>query len=338
MRHHPPHSLTGRAEVFGRQAEYCDGRSPLYARLCRGCAGEPLVDAVAPEPSWDAPLRLLGAAHFLVLSGEAPELALAYAEGSDAWPAFRALLAERTDELAHLVREHGVQTNEVQRCFGLLPAFLSLGDGQPLDLVELGPSAGLNLLWDRYRYRYAAGSWGPDDGELVLSGGEDPGPPLALLERKPVVRRRLGIDLNPVDVTTDEGARLLQAFVWADQHVRLDRLRRAIEVLRGEPPELVQGDYVELLPEILERRDPAALTVVFQTASTMYLPAGRRERLDEEIRAAGERGPLAWLTTAAPAESWERGGYGLELQRWPDGERRLVGHFDFHGDWVSWTG
>ena len=67
------------------------------------------------------------------------------------------------------------------------------------------------------------------------------------------VARRRGIDLNPVDATTDHGARLLQAFVWADQAERLERLRRAIEEVRADPPELMRGDYVESLPALLAR-------------------------------------------------------------------------------------
>ena len=35
-----------------------------------------------------------------------------------------------------------------------------------LDLVELGPSAGLNLLWDRYAYAYRAGRWGSSELQL----------------------------------------------------------------------------------------------------------------------------------------------------------------------------
>jgi hypothetical protein len=45
-----------------------------------------------------------------------------------------------------------VQQNEVRRCTLLLPAFaLAAGTVRsPLALVEVGASAGLNLLFDRY--------------------------------------------------------------------------------------------------------------------------------------------------------------------------------------------
>ncbi len=257
--------------------------------------------------------------------------------GRASWDDVPAALEQHRDWLARFVAEQNVQTNEVQRCFGLLPGFLALGDDRPLDVIELGPSAGLNLCWHRYRYRYEARPWGPEDARLELTGSERPGPPAELLATTPQVRRRVGIDLRPVDVTTDEGARLLECFVWADQTARLERLRRAIEALREDPPELVTGDYVELLPELLAARDPAALTVVFQIASTPYVPEEGRRRIYAALASAGRDGSLAFLNATRPDEGWRGDGYGLELQAWP-GRRRYVAHLDFHGEWIAWRG
>jgi hypothetical protein len=224
-----------------------------------------------------------------------------------------------------------VQTNEVQRSWGILPGFLSLADGRPFDLLELGPSAGLNLVWDRYRYRYATGTWG--DSMLELTGDDRVPPPAVLLGRRVEVVRRRGIDLNPIDATTEHGARVLQSFVWADQTVRLDRLRRAIDVLRDDPPSLVRGDYVQDLPALLADRLPGTQLVVFQTASTMYVGADGLRRLAAVLDEAAAAEPFAFLGTGpSPADN----GYGLELQRLPGGERSRVAVFDFHGEWLEW--
>ena len=174
--------------------------------------------------------------------------------GEASWDDIDGALDRKAEFLARWTAEQDVQTNEVQRAWALLPAFLSVADGRPFDLLELGPSAGLNLLWDRYSYRYSTGAWG--DGPFELAGDDRLPPPASLLERAVSVARRRGIDLNPVDVTTDDGSRLLQAFVWPDQPGRLDRLRRAIDVVRHDPPELQRGDYVEALPELLARPSP----------------------------------------------------------------------------------
>jgi hypothetical protein len=305
----------------------------VYARLARRCATEPLVDELVDELSWDVPLRLFGGVHYLELAGIEP-----YALSGE-WDDFRSALVARRHFLARFVREQAVQTNEVQRCFALLPAFLELArehGAETLDLVELGPSAGLNLLWDRYGYAYRAGRWG--SSELLLRGVEYAPVPREVLERRPAVRRRLGIDLNPVDVTSEHGARLLHAFIWPGRVERAQRLKQAIAILRREPPTLVRGDYVELLPAVLAERDEQALTVVFQTASTGYIGRERRAELRELLAAAGKEGPLGWISTRAVEELEEHrhDSYELEIGLWPGGERRFLMRCDFHGNWIRW--
>jgi hypothetical protein len=257
--------------------------------------------------------------HYLVLAGEA------------SWDEIGAALEQHAGFLRRWTAEQGVQTNEVQRSWGILPGFLSLTDGRPFDLLELGPSAGLNLLWDRYRYRYSTGMWG--ESVLELAGDDRVPPPAELLARRVEVARRRGIDLSPIDATTEHGARLLQSFVWADQTVRLERLRRAIDVLRDDPPQLTRGDYVEALPVLLADRVPATQLVVFQTASTMYVQEEGLRRLAAVLREASLVEPLTVLTTG-PSPNDD--GYGLEVERLPDGGRTRVAIFDFHGEWLEW--
>ena len=232
-----------------------------------------------------------------------------------------------------------MQTNEVQRCWMLLPCFLELSRRTgyaELDLIEFGPSAGLLLYWDRYRYRYAAGEWGDAGAPLELHGEERRPVPGEVLAVRPRVASRVGIDIAPVDVTGEEGALLLRSFVWADNAERLARLDRAIEVLRRDPPTLVRGDFVSLVPEYLERRRPDALTVVMQIASAGYLDDAGRARLREIYEAAGADGrPLALVSTAQP-EDGSHHFYGLRITCWPGPESRIVAHADFHGAWLEW--
>ena len=310
------------------------GGSALYARLAREHADDPALTRIAGdhEPRWEVPLRLFGAVHYLVLTGEAP----------DAWSRFADVLREREDWLAEFVATRPVQTNEVQRCWALLPAFLSVVDERPVDLVELGPSAGLILGWDRYRYRYGDQEWGSADAALELSGTVVSQPPESLFARDAVVRSRLGIDRSPIDVADDEQALLLQSFVWADQTERLERLRRAIEAARSDPPRLVAGDYVERLPELLAARDPDALTLVYNSATTGYLPREERARLEEAIESAGAEGSLAWVSYEFADDEGERRpeyeAFSLEARTWPGGERRVLAGTDGHGNRLRWLG
>jgi hypothetical protein len=225
----------------------------------------------------------------------------------------------------------------VRRSWILAPCFLLLADelgAETFDLLELGASAGFNLLWDRYHHVYEAGEWGLRDAALSFEGEERRSVPGRLFDRRPTVRRRVGIDLNPLDVTRDEDALLLRSFVWADQRERLDLLDRAISAVRLAPPELVRGDYVERLPELLAERRGGALTVVFQTASLGYVGAEERQRVRETLAQAAEREPLAWIGSAPPLEDGMTA-WGMDVRVLP-GERRIVAHADFHGAWIDW--
>src|SRR5947207_5631297 len=116
--------------VFLHQAEQAEGRSVLYADLCRRLATEPAVGRIIESPPrWDAALRLLTALHSLVLRGVAT------------WNRIDAALIEHQPELRRLVAEQSIQTNEVQRCWILLPCFLEAvrrTGVSTVDLVELG--------------------------------------------------------------------------------------------------------------------------------------------------------------------------------------------------------
>jgi hypothetical protein len=249
----------------------------------------------------------------------------------------RGVLEANRDWLARFVAEQPIQTNEVQRCWGLLPGFLTVADGRPMDLVELGPSAGLNLFWDQYRYCYGEHLWGDADASLELRGESVGGPPPELLRTQVEVRRRMGIDRSPVDATTEHGARLLEAFVWADQPERLERVRRAVEIIRSDPPRLMQGDFVEVLPPLLAERDLDVLTVVYDSVATVYLPDADRDELKETMEKEGRRGSLAWVSfefTRDQGIGYE--GFALDVRSWPGDSKRLA-QLDGHANRMEWV-
>lgn len=320
-------------EVLTTFADSVAPRWPEAAAALRECAHDPVALAfLPPEPAWDLPHRLVAAARWLALAGKAED----FEEARDPAAAFRRVLVVHQDTVARFVQEQPVQTNVVQRSFALLPLFLLVARAADrlLRLVELGASAGLNLVWDRYGYRYQAGSWG--SGALLLAGEERTAVPADLLRTPVQVSDRVGIDLNPVDAATPEGLRLLCSFHRAGP--ARERLHDAARELRSAPPSLVRGDYLELLPSLLADRPEDDLTVVYQTHSTIYLAEEERARLRGIIDEAASQGPLAWISTPTPEEHGERrGDYPLELAVWPDGERRIVARTDVHGSWLDWS-
>ena len=307
----------------------------MNGALARGALEEPLVEELLPpDPPWEAPIVFFAALHYLALAGRAPRLAAAYEGDGAVWPAAREALVDEFDWVRDFVWGQPVQTNEVQRCWALLPGFLAAsGEGRAVELVELGPSAGLNLCWDRYRYRYPGLEYGPES-PVVLEGTWRSAFPRELFRRSPEVRRRVGIDRSPVDATSEEGARLLQAFLWPDQPERLRRLGVAIEVLRRDPPTLLAGDYVALLPAVLAEGEADALAIVFHSASTQYLDDAEFAKLESAIAGAGR--PVAWLSMEPERGTDNYGDYFLDLRAGPDLPARRLARVNYHGRWVDW--
>jgi len=243
--------------------------------------------------------------------------------GKAGWEDVDGALDREPQFLRRYVAEVEIQTNEVQRAWALLPCLLELARWSEVpvfDLVELGTSAGLLLLWDRYHYRYAAGEWGPNSAALELAGEERGRVPGELLRVVPRARRRVGIDRNPLDLRDPADLLLLKSFVWAGQDDRLARL-----------------DAVELLPAELGRRDDGALMIVLNSAALGYVDEPGRRAVRDALEREGREGPLAYLTTTQPATGSHHH-WGLAVELWPGGGRREVAHADFHGAWLDWRG
>lgn len=233
------------------------------------------------------------------------------------------MLRDEADFLAEWVATERVQTNEPRRCWWLVPCFLEAARrtcAEVFDCLELGCSAGLNLLWDRYGYEYAAGAI---DGSPVFRG-EERGKPVPVAA-PPRVESRVGVDLAPPDLHTDEGLRLLKAFVWAGQEQRLADLDAAVAVWRRDPPQIVVGDMVEELPALLERRREDVPLLVWQTAALSYLPEERQENVRALIADAG----VVYVETWHPSDG-SHDYYGLYV----DGDE--VAHGEHHGTWIEW--
>ena len=143
--------------------------SPLYEKFSLGILNDPelLELATHVRPGQPVPNLFLAASHYLLLKGVAHPLAKFYPDltpdpeqNADPYPYFHSFYLEHYAAIKELIETRLVQTNEVRRCALLLPAFdiaSAATPTQPLAMLEIGPSAGLNLLWDSYGYTYSDG-------------------------------------------------------------------------------------------------------------------------------------------------------------------------------------
>ncbi|MEE6286846.1 DUF2332 domain-containing protein [Georgenia sp. MJ173] len=214
----------------------------------------------------------------------------------DSYDSLRTTLLDRWQDVQGTVLSRATQTNEAARCAVLLPFLAELP--QPLALIEVGASAGLCLLPDRYSYRYDDGTSldpvaGPSDVVIDCHLGEGIAPPPAM----PEVVWRAGLDLNPVDVTDDDACAWLETLVWPGQEDRRRRLSAALGVARREPPRVITGDLLEALPALAQEAPTDATLVVFHSAVLAYVEADARERFVE--LASGL--PGHWISNEGPA-------------------------------------
>ena len=210
---------------------------------------------------------------------------------------FMATLRTHEDAVKDTIRVRATQTNEVGRLATLVPV-LALVEG-PLALIEVGASAGLCLFPDRYDYAWPplgtlTGSGGP-----VLTANTTGDAPIPA--RHPEVVWRGGVDLNPLDVRDEDAMAWLGNLVWPEQDERLERLRSAIEVARGEPPEIEQGDLIDRLPGLVERAGRHGTPVVFHSAVIAYLEQERREEFHDLMTGLVDEGACRWISNEGPA-------------------------------------
>jgi hypothetical protein len=217
--------------------------------------------------------------------------------------------------LLELIAVRSTQTNEVGRCTALLPALNVIAAGypagQPLSLLDLGTSAGLNLLFDSYAYAYTQRS----DGALLAAGRPEATvrlectvrgelaelPSLAL----PPIATRTGIDAAPIDPMSDDGAHWLLACLWPDNLTRFTRLRGALAVARttAEPPTVHRGDIIDDLAAVADGIADEGPLVVFHTWVAAYLSPQRQGELVEAIRALSRQRTVHHLYAESPAET-----------------------------------
>jgi len=248
------------------------GMSPVYEEWALGISDDAdllaLIDSLPPARR--QPNLVFGAARFL---------------GADpgSFEDFRAWFLANTEAVLATARQRTTQTNEPARCATLLPALAEIPG--PLALIEVGASAGLCLFPDRYSYRYlAAGDAAdirvrridPPEGTspVVLDCAVSGAPPLPAA--LPEIVWRAGIDLNPLDVASDDDLAWLDALIWPEHEARRARLRAAAALAATEPPRIDRGDLLERLPALAAEAPSEATLVVLHTAVLAYLPPEKR--------------------------------------------------------------
>jgi hypothetical protein len=341
--------------------------APVYTAYSLGVAEDPELLALAArvQPSQPAPNVLYAAVQDLLLedadrSESARALARFYPAITGApipdaspWPAFRRFCLEHAEELVPLLEHGRTQTCVVHRSAVLLPALGSLprvrAAGGRLAALEIGPSAGLNLRLDRYRYRYvrhdedgsAAESaarleWGAPGAtpllECELRGATAP----PLPDRLELVARH-GLELAPIDLEDPRGLRWLRALIWPEHRARARVMDEALAVAAAIPASIVQGDATRDVEVAIGALPGDAPRVLFATQALYQIPASGLEAMYAGIARVSREAPIDLVSM----ESDGRGASRVEWRAFEAGradEPRVLARADSHGRWIEWGG
>jgi hypothetical protein len=338
-------------DAFAKQIGWCESLgSPFTARLltvlrddvaangtsaelARGWPGDPVADALA--------LRMAAALHALALAESAPDLVLRYPPSAPTIEQLRPIVLDAVREHQSAIRaflSSPPQTNEVGRSGVLVGGFLQIAKdtGLPLRLLEIGASAGLNAIWDRYHYRLGAAGWGdPQSAVRIAPSWEGPSPPIDAPIR---VMERLACDIAPVDLEDPAQRLRLRAYVWADQRERLSRLESAIDLARAYGPRVERADAGDWVRTRFRESAAGSATVLYHSIMWQYMPPETQASIRASLEEAGGRAtsaaPLAWLRFE-PIDSVSKP--ELRMTVWPGAREVRLAVAHPHGSSVQWS-
>lgn len=334
-------------QAFLTQRDFCLAMdAPVTARVCEALAqaldretatGQRVLDW-AGEPIADAlPLRLVGGLNALAQAGDGDALVAFGADTplAQTEAALRAMLA--ANDAAILPWLDGPpQTNEAGRSGPLMLGLMAVtrAFGHPIELLEIGSSAGLNLLIDRFAFDLGGVRIG-QQGATITIAPEWRGPPPE--PAKPRFASIRGVDVSPIDATDPAQAARLRSYVWAEKPERLARIDAAIAMLRERPVRLEAGDAADWVEaRLAEPQAEDTTRVLMHSVVWQYLGAERQGRIAAAMRAAGARAtparPLAWVRME-PDRDLAR--HEIWVETWPGDGARRIGLAHAHGAWVE---
>lgn len=336
--------LNNLAAIFKHFAEHeCKGSSALYYDLSNRIAEDPCLLEIAAQTRVGQPVpNLFLAAVKYCLQDAAPNELQPYYDGdliedeSNCYQAFKDFIQEHTDQIVSLLRVRRVQTNEVNRSVYLYPVLSQLAHSRPdhpMHLIELGAAAGLNLCCDKYAYEVGSLKFGDRSSSLKLTSDFRNDYPYGQIGGNLPISKRVAIDLNILDLETQQDRRWMRALIWPEHRARADRFDRALEITRACDIDYLEGNAVALLRDCIERVDKDASLCVFHTHMANQMHHAEREALVALIDGVGRDRDICHLFNNIDAAD-------LQLVTFRDKTRRhvVVAQTEGHGRWVKWSG
>lgn len=295
--------------------------------------GLPLEDAM--------PLRFTGGLHHLHLTGDDHRLAPIYegkiVEQGKIDAIISAITADHDERLLSWF-DSPPQTNEAGRSASFIAGlrWLSGKVGSCFEMNELGASAGINTMMDRYRYDLGGLCSGPERSPMkIRPEWRGPPPPADLFEIVGIQ----GCDQAPIDLSDPDAALRVKSYVWPENAARLERMDAAIALAAVKKPDVVKADALDWVQERLSTPQQSGVVRTFNHSIVwQYIPSDRRNKITAAIEGAGRRAtadrPIAWMMLETNRATFR---HELTVRYWPGPEQWVVlAEAQAHGSWIQW--
>ncbi|WP_333605530.1 DUF2332 domain-containing protein [Novosphingobium sp.] len=313
-------------------------------QLSRAPRLEALIAAWPFDPATSAlALRLNAGLHALARRGTFKDLSALYEERHGAFDRAVGEALEQGELTLLNWMSHPTQTNEVRRSSAFMAALSMLAHehAMPFELLEVGASAGLNLLLDRYRHDLGGTLCGNPNSRLRLAPRwQGARPPQAAVD---IISVR-GVDLRPLSLGDPHTRERLMSYIWPGDDARAECLRRAMMIARHAPPMVDQASAAPWLAERLaEPQSSGVMRVVQHSMVLQYLPDSELQALTVSMRkAGGHASPVRPLASIGLEWNAERTLVQLSMIRWAgradDGCRTVLATCHPYGASIEWRG
>lgn len=329
---------------FSKQAV----NSKMYSFLSEKIANDVEVLKISLNAPMSQPIPNLffAAVHYLLLKNKNVELSKFYPSCGGSltdldllWSEFRSFCLKNKDSIFKVMEPKLVQTNEVRRCGAIklgVEQVAQRSGSRNISLLEIGASAGLNLLYDCYPIHYFKDESSLDREfqiDVQLKGPNSPN----RFEHELNICDRFGVDLNPLNFNDIEDETWLKALVWPDQLERFEMLSNAIFIAKSHSVNLIKGSGLDfdLLSQIVKGFKKENTVCIFHSFTLNQFSQTQREEFDKICENISKdrdiwRLSFEWIGKETPE---------LDLYEYKNGTLtnsvKLAKTHD-HGRWIEW--
>lgn len=345
--HLPPSKIAAVFKEFARRE--CQNVSPLYYQLSLDMAEETDLLQLAAQVRKGQPIPNLfyGAIHYLLLQSEIEELTSYYPSinksTSPGIPIdlFKDFCQRREEEIVQILRQRIVQTNAINRTAYIMPIVSSLFPSDvPINLVDIGTSSGLTLNFNNYEYNYGEGrQWGSSAVKIkseILAGHLPSFPSIAR------VKRKIGIDQNPLDLKEGENGNWLKALIWPDMEERFNRMEAAISAAKTSDVSLHKANQANVFQSIIDTVPKTEGLLVYHTHVLYQFTVAQRQVFRQMLYEVGQYRDFYYLAVEAnrvfDGLIGDKPGVKIVLTHYQVGKKttKILGETNGHANWIKW--